>query len=441
MADHGIVPLELETTTGTFFTLWAPGWTARGEQWQAFLGDDSGVFGFASPAALLAWIRDYGDRGDHDLADHPLWPSFTDITAGKVTPRKSGRVSFIEVPNHLAGRPSFDNVRSVSTAFDVLKSLGAVCGLDRVNAWFRSYSILGNTSRGADHYNGENGLAEWSNVGYTVLSNWKELTDLVDAQIVTPEVDAGSLATAEQDVATAEELKKEAEATAATTDATAGQDAGQDADTSSDADDAAASAATPSAVPSATPDTDPYDSTPWAAAGIDPVRITVDGTTVYTLRCYVGDREPVFLGANGQINTFTSGRALVRWMIDAKDHDLADMETWADLVSLANAGELEITVHPSNEYGFTGLREDIGRGTSSVDTDQLARAYELLADSADWADDDAVNKTLLAYPRLQDYIAFMLGSPSSGTPTAPFDEESEGWSQLETNLTGRFTKF
>ncbi|MFR4190330.1 MAG: hypothetical protein ACLT2I_10320, partial [Corynebacterium variabile] len=59
MADHGIVPLELETTNGTFFTLWAPGWTARGEQWQAFLGDDSGVFGFESPAALLAWIRDY----------------------------------------------------------------------------------------------------------------------------------------------------------------------------------------------------------------------------------------------------------------------------------------------------------------------------------------------------------------------------------------------
>jgi hypothetical protein len=190
-----------------------------------------------------------------------------------------------------------------------------------------------------------------------------------------------------------------------------------------------------------TDDSDPYDSTPWGAAGIDPIRITIDGTTVYTLRCYIGDREPVFLGRLGEINTFTSSRSLVRWLIDAKDHDLAEMETWGDLVTLANAGELEVTVHESNEYGFTGLRDDISNGIDSVDTDQLSRAYELLADAADWAKDDGVNKVLLAYPRLQDYIAFMLGSPSVGTPTAPFDEEAEGWGQLETKITDRFTKF
>ena len=52
MADNGIVTLELETTAGTFYTLWAPGWVSRGEEWQAFLGDDTGVFGFSSPAEL-----------------------------------------------------------------------------------------------------------------------------------------------------------------------------------------------------------------------------------------------------------------------------------------------------------------------------------------------------------------------------------------------------
>lgn len=422
MTDRGIVPLELETTSGTFFTLWAPGWTARGEQWQAFLGDDSGIFGFDSPAALLSWIRAHGADADHDLADHPRWKAFTDNAAAKVTPRKSGQVSFIEVPNHLAGRPSFDNVKAVSSAFEVLRSIGAVCGLDKISAWFRSYSILGNTSRGADHYAGENGLGEWSNVGWTVLSNWKEMLELADDQFVSPEVDEAEVTVAEKDIEAAEETRKEADAAAATAAEEDAKQAEEEAGKQKE-------------------DTDPYDSTPWAAAGIDPVRITVDGTTVYTLRCYVGDREPVFLGENGQINTFSSGRALVRWIIDAKDHDLAGMETWGDLVTLANAGELEVTVHPSNEYGFTGLREDIAKGTDAVDTDQLGRAYELLADAADWADDDAVNKTLLAYPRLQDYIAFMLGSPVAGTPTAPFDEESEGWAELEKKLTERFTKF
>ena len=52
-----------------------------------------------------------------------------------------------------------------------------------------------------------------------------------------------------------------------------------------------------------------------------------------------------------------------------------------------------------------------------------------------------MNQVLLAYPRLQDYVAYMLGSPSSGAPTAPFDEEAEGWGEMERRLTERFTKF
>lgn len=71
MADNGIVTLELETTAGTFYTLWAPGWVSRGEEWQAFLGDDTGVFGFSSPlnssptsspAATTTWSTTRGGR-------------------------------------------------------------------------------------------------------------------------------------------------------------------------------------------------------------------------------------------------------------------------------------------------------------------------------------------------------------------------------------------
>ena len=76
-----------------------------------------------------------------------------------------------------------------------------------------------------------------------------------------------------------------------------------------------------------------------------------------------------------------------------------------------------------------------------MDTAQLGQAYELLADAADWAGDDAVNKVLVAYPRLQTYIGYMLGAPSGVTPSAPFDEEVKGWKQLEEDLVKRFTKF
>lgn len=426
MADNGIVTLELETTTGTYYTLWAPGWVSRGEQWQAFLGDDSGVFAYESPAAMLAGIT---ASSAHDLAEHPNWKSFMQGVESKVTPRKGGKISFIELPNHLAGRPSFENTRAVSNAFQVLRSFGVVCGIDRINAWFRSYSILNNVSRGQEHYTGEHGLAEWSSVGLTVLDNWKELVDTVDENLVTPDIgaaadDSDALVAEAQHRIDAAQAAAEEKSTAAAA-GTASGDASDDG----------------SAPEEAEPEADPYDSTPWGLAGIDPIRITVDGTTVYTLRCYVGDRTPVFLGNRGEINTFPSSRALVRWMIDAKDHDLADMETWGDLVTLANAGELEVKVHKSNVYGFTGLRDDISAGVEHVDTDQLGRAYELLADAADWAQDDGVNKILLAYPRLQDYVAYMLGSPSAARPTAPFDEEANGWTQLEESLTKRFTKF
>lgn len=432
MADNGIVTLELETTAGTYYTLWAPGWVSRGEQWQAFLGDESGVFAFNSPAELLACIT---STSAHDLADHPAWASFMDGAEARVTPRKGGRISFVELPNNLAGRPSFENTRTVANAFQVLRSLGVVCGINRINRWFHSYSVLSNVSRGQDHYAGENGLAEWSSVGLTVRDNWVELTDDVDEALVTPDLgeDAEALVADAQARIDAAAEKEEA-----------GEKAGADekADEEIAGTAGAAGAAAGSDEEGADEDAaDPYDATPWGRAGIDPIRITVDGTTVYTLRCYVGDRSPVFLGHRGEINTFPSSRSLVRWIVDARDHDLAEMETWGDLVTLANAGELEVEVHPSNVYGFTGLHSDITEGIEAVDTEQLGRAYELLADAADWAQDDGVNKVLLAYPRLQDYIAYMLGSPSAATPTPPFDEEANGWTRLEENLTGRFTKF
>lgn len=433
MADNGIVTLELETTAGTYYTLWAPGWVSRGEQWQAFLGDDSGVFAYESPAAMLAGIT---ASSAHDLAEHPDWKSFMDGAEAKVTPRKGGHVSLVEVPNNLAGRPSFENTRQVSNAFQVLRSFGIVCGIDRINRWFRSYSVLHNVNRGQDHYAGENGLAEWSSVGLTVLDNWKELVDAVDENLVTPEIGKA----AEDSEALIAAAQERIDALQAASDGPA-PDKEPEGDSEEDVADDASASDTPATATATDDEVDPYDSTPWGNAGIDPIRITVDGTTVYTLRCYVGDRSPVFLGRLGEINTFPSSRALVRWMIDAKDHDLAEMETWGDLVTLANAGELEVTVHKSNVYGFTGLRDDITTSVAAVDTDQLGRAYELLADAADWSKDDGVNKVLLAYPRLQDYISYMLGSPSAATPTPPFDEEANGWTQLEENLTKRFTKF
>lgn len=403
---NGIVAVEMELTSGTWYTLWAPKWTVKGETWQAFLGDDDSAYVFDSPAKLLAFLR---SGGRNELADHPRWAAFAKNLPLNVVPAPRASISLIELPSRLAGRPSYENVTAVTRGFDLLESLGNVLGLSDVKSWFASYSLLHNTRRGPEHYNSENGWDEWSGIGRTVLERWEKMLDAIEDKITEPTVEAAALDTATADIEAAQAAAAEKAAALSTKEK------------------AAAAAA------------DPYDATIWSEVGIDPIRISIDGRYVYTLRCYV-EGKPVFLGHTGGIFTFPNSRSLTRWLIDAPEHDLAELSTWPDVISAANAGELEVTVHDTNQYSFAGLRNDIGEGIDAVDTDQLARAYELLADTADWAGDDAVNKTLLTYPDLQNYLAYMLGSPSTSTPSAPFDREAKGWRALEESLLARFSK-
>lgn len=417
---NGIVAVEMELTSGTWYTLWAPNWTVRGESWQAFLGDDQKIFVFDSPAKLLAHL-DNGGR--NELEDHPQWHRFAEDLAGNVQPASKAKISFIELPRQLAKRPGYESTNAVTLAFELLRSIGSVAGVASINNWFHSYSILANTRRGADHYASSAGLEEWSGVGRTVLDRWTGILDDIDEVITAPEVDEDLVSDAEKRVTEAASARETArkEVDKNITKKSANDAVSQDSKESQDT-------------------ADPYDDTRWAAAGIDPIRISINGQYVYTLRCYLDDK-PLFLGNNGRIHTFPNSKALVRWIIDAKEHDLEDLETWGSLVTAANSGELEVTVHDSNQYAFAGLREDIASSVDAVDTDQLGRAYELLADAADWAGDDGVNQVLLAYPKLQNYLAYMLGAPNSSIPTAPFDNEAKGWLALEEGLIKRFTKF
>ncbi|KAB1504209.1 hypothetical protein F7230_03750 [Corynebacterium sp. 320] len=406
-----IVALEMELTSGTWYTLWAPQWIVRGESWQAFLGDDDHIYAFESPAQLLGYLN---AGGRNDLAEHAKWKDFSRKLVENLSPEKFTTVSLVELPRELAKRPGYDSTLKVTQGFDLLASFGNVLGISSINNWFHSFSILHNTRRGAEHYASSNGLEEWTGVGRTVLDRWKSMTAEVVPFLTTPEVSEEAVRAAQAQL---DQVKTDREAKAAA----AAEKANKDKEKQAEA-------------------TDPYDSTLWAQSGIDPIRVSLNGQYVYTLRTYVGNR-PVFLGHNGEIFTFPNSRSLVRWIIDAPQHDLEELATWGDLVTAANAGELEIKVHDTNQYAFTGLRQDIGKNVDEVDTDQLSRAYELLADAADWAQDDGVNKVLLAYPRLQNYLAYMLGSPSSTTPSAPFDEEAKGWQALEEGLIRRFSKF
>ncbi len=412
MSTRAIVPVKLSLTEGDFYTLWAPKWRQSGSEWQAFLGDDEAVLAFNSPAELLCFVES-GTK--HDLLDHPQWDQFAGRDADRVTPAGRDEYDLIGMPEALAGRPSHQNVSTVARNLEIASALADVAGAEHTTIFFASHSILRNVSRGADHYSGEQGMSEWSGVGHVIAGNWKKVIEDLDEHVrvvSSDDFDAAKVSDA-----------KERISSAAAASAAAAKEAEEKRK-------AAAEAA------------DPYDNSPWAAAGIDPIKITAQSKSVYTLRTYL-DGKPIFLGKWGEIFTFDSPKTLVRWIMDNDDHDLARVSTWEEVVSAANAGELEVQVHPDNQYSFNGIVRDIEKGPEAVDSDQMARCYEVCADAADWAGDDSINSYMLANPRLQDYLGYMLGSTEHAgyVPSKPYTEHAESWKGLEDMLIKRFSKF
>lgn len=412
MSTRAIVPIKLSLTEGDFYTLWAPKWRQNGTEWQAFLGDDESILLFHTEAELLTFLES-GQR--HDLLDHPNWEAFNSRPANRVSVAPRDDYDLIGMPAKLAERPGHEAVSTVARNLEVAEALAAVAGAEHTTIFFATHSILRNTVRGSEHYTGDEGLREWSGVGHVILTNWKEVIEDLDKHVkVVPTTDFSedkvTDAAARISAATAAAAKKRQE--------------------DEEARKAEAAAA------------DPYDKSVWAAAGIDPVKITIDRKTVYTLRTYLGER-PVFLGKWGEIYSFPTPKQLMRWIMGNDDHDLARVSTWEDIVTAANAGELEIQVHPDNQYTFNNLVRDIEQGPEAVDNDQLARAYEICADAADWAGDDSINSFMLENPRFQDYLGYMLGSTEHAgyVPSKPYSDHSSAWRSLEEMLIKRFSKF
>ena len=126
----------------------------------------------------------------------------------------------------------------------------------------------------------------------------------------------------------------------------------------------------------------------WEEVGIDPIRIVTGDGDLLTLRCYLDDR-PVFLGVGGQIDTFPTRGALMRFVATgAEGNAMAEVSTWPDVVERAAARELEVEIDPLNVYVLPGLEDDLAEGPTAVDPTQLEQAVELVRDVGEWAGDD-----------------------------------------------------
>ncbi|AWB81350.1 hypothetical protein C3B44_02445 [Corynebacterium yudongzhengii] len=411
MSTRAIVPVKLSLYSGDVYTLWAPTWTEHGTDWQAFLGDSEHILAFHSVEELLLYIE---TNERHDLTSHPEWKSFNQRPAHRVVPGKKDYYDIVGVPEALAGRASYENVSTTSGVFEIAAALANVGAAEDASIFFSSHSVLRNVHRGAEHYSGPEGPKEWTAVGRAVVDNWEKVCESLDEAVRIVETDfsderiadaAGRISNAS---AEAEAARKEAEERRR-----------------AEAEQA-----------------DPYDNSLWATAGIDPVKVIIQGKAVYTLRTYL-DGNPVFLGRFGEIFAFPTAKQMLRWIMEHDEHDLARMSTWEEISTAATGGELEVTVHDDNVYSFQGIADDILKGPDAVDTQQMNRAYEVMADAADWAGDDSLNSFLLANPRFQDYLSYMLGATDSSgyVPSKPYDDKAQSWRELEDILIKRFSKF
>lgn len=416
-----IIPIELGLTAGDFSTLWAPEWREGDDEWEAFLGHEEDLYGFSSVAELAAFVR---SDDDNDLVDHPSWKVVSALAAHELEPDDLHRFDLVAVPELVASDPEADVLAELQATFDIVSSIGDVCELRPVTSFFGSNPFVGAVGGGVENFLGREGGELWDRIGAAVAKHWDDVLDAVDSIVTSPAVDSAAVAVAE------------AEITAAAENAVDADDVTDDIDSDSDDDDDDDSAEV---------DRDPIaaaaaEETFWTTVGIDPIRIITSDDTLYTLRCYLGDK-PVFLGRGGAISVFGSERSLARYLADDHDHDLAQVSTYSDVQTAAIDGSLDITVTDDNVYVLPGLADDLAEGPTAVDVDQLDLAVELFTDAADFAGDDSVDEALATSTPLGWYVSYTLEpSPDRLAPSAPFDVEAEAWRVLEREFESRLRK-
>ncbi|MDD7813321.1 primosomal protein [Mycobacterium sp. CSUR Q5927] len=418
-----LVPIRLTVTAGDRYTLWAPRWRDAGDEWEAFLGKDEDLYGFATAADLVAFVR---TNADNDLVDHPAWPRLVEANAHKLNPAAGRHYDLIAVEELLAEKPTKKSVRTVADAMEVVSSIGSVCDLITVTKFFNGNPSLGTLAGGVDNFTGRAGRKRWNALADIVGRSWGNVLAAVEEVLSTPDVDAAASSKAADELA--EEPPAELEETTS--------------DEAAEGDDDTALAETAAATSErATGDRVVLggDANFWTKVGIDPIRIITDNGTFFTLRCYLGD-QPVFLGRNGRISVFGSERALARYLADEHDHDLSDLSTYDDIRTAATDGSLAIDITDDNVYVLSGMVDDLTDGPDAVDREQLELAVELLQDVGTYAEDGVVAETLKPDRALGRLVSYVLDRESVAAPQRPFAPAVKEWEQLEQFMQSRLRR-
>ena len=414
-----IIPIELGLPQGDVVTLWAPRWREDGEEWEAFLGDEDDLYAFPDAAHLAAFVRT-SER--HDLIDHPAWDAVPSLNVPELIPDEDHTYDLVGVPELVAEEPDIWHIAELAEIVGIVRSLADVCDLEEVHEILDSTEGFSLLDQGTLPFTGSVGVQVWNDLSETVSH------------------EVGHRAGRDRRPGDGAGRRREGAGAD-------GRGAGRVPRGVRGGRGRRRGRRGPRGVDSASEDDDEEeeDEGPvgfWAEVGIDPIKIITSGAEYYTLRCYLDD-APVFLGSEGEIDVFTSEKALARALADGKDladTDLAEVSTWDEVLAKATAGELEVEVDPENTYVLTGLDADIAEGPEAIDPTQLELAVELITDAADWAGDDSAETALAGNESLGWLVSFVLRpDPTRLEPSAPFDAEQSAWRKLVEGFENRLT--
>jgi hypothetical protein len=374
--EASVVPIALTLSEKTGYTVWAPPWEEDGEEWQAFLGADGKVWLFEDLNDLEATLR---SRVENDLSDHPGWPMLQTLPAEQLRPDEDYRYDLDAVPELTEADADAEVVEQVTDAIDMVERIAECCDNGTLLKLLEQpgFADLLGFAEAEDDLDDEDeddlddededdddeddeiedeGDDAWAEIGSAVRTAWPGL--------LTKLAECVSWRTAE-DLPEVEDEEVEAAADGARED-----------------------------------DDEEADVAFWSEVGIMPIELTMPSGTGYTLRCYVDDR-PRFLGTDMTVDVFRSKDGLVAFCQNEDQHDLADLETWAEV---REAEELDVSPPAGERFDLTEVDAQLIGGPTVADVRlvrgsvdavrDLAEYCELAGVQAAFADDAPLGATL-----------------------------------------------
>jgi hypothetical protein len=390
--EANVVPISLTLDGRTGYTIWAAPWVEDGDEWQAFLGAGSQVFLFEDLEDLAGYLA---SGAENDLSDHPAWTMLQTLPADQLEPEEDYEFDLDEIPDLTEEDLDDEVVSRIGDAVDMVQRIAECCddgvllnllespafaavldedpgsaAADGDEDGDGEAGAVDVARAGADGDDGLDGDDPWAEIGAEVRTAWPLLTKRLGGCLrwfaagerpepTEAEPAEGGTAVAPAGVRVAADAD--------------GQRGGADdegEDTDGGRDEKAARF--------------------WSDLGIAPVLLLTSAGAGFTLLCYLDD-EPRFLGSDMTIDVFRSQEGLEAFCRTEEDHDLADLETWPQVV-----GAEPLVVEPAREdvYDMGAAEAQLHAGPAGADPVVLRRATDFLLDVAEYCELAGVREAL-----------------------------------------------